>query len=258
MSDVSDDDAGAPISREEDILSFEIYFWIVRTINEKGFVKLSEVKKIHSAAVAKDKTVQYRSLAEILKLVNDNLSHWQGWSAVMQEDRITYVSLDSKNSSNFQVASETERTLGLLKTALTYVFVATKPSSKHPGVQHEELMTYLRTILSTQDDHSLTESQKDMLKKLIAPNARADFIKKGYLAFHKSVENDEEVFRYVWGPTARQTIDPVQLLQVFQKLTGVSPGELKEQTERANILKAEQLELIKRGVVLTTRGKADK
>uniref|UniRef100_A0A1I7TKL5 MAGE domain-containing protein n=1 Tax=Caenorhabditis tropicalis TaxID=1561998 RepID=A0A1I7TKL5_9PELO len=249
------DDEDIQTSREEDVLSYEIFFWIVRTINEKGVVKISELRKLYQKVVAKDKSLQIRPLQELLNLVNENLLHWQGWSAVMQDDRMTYVKIDGKKSFNKAVSSETERTLGLLEIVLMYVFVSTKPNSQHPGVPHDDLMAFLESSMSIHDDQKLPQSQLDSLKKLISPSPRADFIKKGYLSFSKSMENEEEVFRYEWGVAARQTVDAVQLVKVFQKLTGMEPTQLKEQMERAKLLESEQEESIKRGAVLPTRGK---
>lgn len=249
----SEDDA-TQTTREEDVLSYEIYFWIVRSINEKGVVKISDLRKLYQKSVTKDKTVQIRPLPEILKLVNDNLLHFQGWNAVMQDDRITYLNLDRKKAFNMTKPSETERVLGLLEITLMYIFVATKPSAKSPGVTHDELMSFLETTASTRDGHKLTQAQTELLKKLIAPNGRADFVKKGYLSFSKSVENDEEVFRYEWGPTSRQSVDPVQLVQMFQKMTSMNSNQLKEQIKRAAELKTEQMVAIEDGVVFPKRG----
>lgn len=228
--------------------------WIVRCICEKGVVKISELRKIYQSTVVKDRSVQFRPLPGVLKAVNENLLHWQGWNAVIQDDRLTYVNVNG-DAPNEVRASETERTLGLLKNVLMYVFVATKPQSKHPGVAQEDLMSYMEASMSTHSDRKLSLDHMEFLKKLIAPNARSEFIKKGYLAFTKSVnENDEEVFRYEWGPAARQTVDPLALVQTFQQLTGMKPEMLKEQTERANELKAEQVAAVTRGGVLRTRG----
>lgn len=254
MSD-SEDDA-TPVSREEGVLSNEIYFWIVRGICEKGVVKISELRKLYQNAVAKSRSAQYRPLPELLKLVNENLLHFQGWSAVMQDDRLTYVDVVGGKSYNETTANETERTLGVLKNALMYVFMATKPNSAQPGVTHEELLTYMETSMSTHADHKLTREHLETLKKQISPNSRADFIRKGYLSFSKAGnESEEDVFRYEWGPTALQTVDPTELVLIFQKMTGMDPDQLKEQRERAIALKMKQSEAIKHGAVLQTRGK---
>ncbi|KAF1770269.1 hypothetical protein GCK72_002087 [Caenorhabditis remanei] len=255
MSSESDDEATA-ISREEGVLSYELYFWIVRSICEKGVVKISDLRKLYQTAVNKDRSVQYRPLQDVLKLVNENLLHWQGWKAVLQDDRLTYVDDNGPKTFNEVLANETERTLGVLKNALMYVFMATKPSSAHPGVIHDELMTYMETSMSTHADHKLTQEHREILKKQISPNVRADFIRKGYLAFSKAVnENDEEVIRYEWGPTAYQNVDPMELVLLFQKLTGMDSAQLAEQTERARELKKNQMEAIQKGAVLQTRGK---
>lgn len=251
----SDDDA-IQTSREDDVLAYEIYFWIIRNISEKGAAKISELRKLYQKTVTKDRSVQYRSLQDMLKFVNKNLAHWQGWNAVLHDDRLSYVSLNDQKAFNEARASETDRTLGVLKNALMYVFMATKPNSSYPGVMHDELMTYMETSISTHADHQLTKEHAELLKKQIAPNSRADFIRKGYLTFSKSVnENDEEVFRYEWGPAANLTVDPVNLVEVFQKLTGMDETQLKEQIERAKELKQKQLEAIKRGAIIPTRGK---
>ncbi|CAL2029516.1 unnamed protein product [Caenorhabditis brenneri] len=252
MSEPEDD--ATQTTREEDVLSYEIYFWIVRSINEKGVVKLSDLRKLYQKSTTKDKTVQIRPLQEILKLVNDNLLHFQGWSAVMQDDRITYVNLERKMTFNLAKPSETERILGLLEITLMYIFVAIKPSAKSPGVTHDELMAYLEATITAGDDHKLSQVETELLKKLISPNARAEFVKKGYISYSKSVENDEEVFRYEWGPTSRQSVDPVQLVQMFQKMTGMDSNQLKEQFKRAAELKAQQSLAIEDGVVLMKRG----
>ncbi|PIC55859.1 hypothetical protein B9Z55_000960 [Caenorhabditis nigoni] len=244
MSSESEDDAQT--SREEDVLAYEIFFWIIHGMSDKGFVKISELRKLYQKAVTKNRSIQYRSLQEILKIVNKNLAQWQGWDAVLQDDRLTYVNLNEQKVFKANLASETERTLGVLKNALMYIFVATKPNATHPGVTHEELMSYMEASMSTHPDHKLTSEHMELLKKQIAPNPRADFIRKGYLVFSKAVnENEEEVFRYEWGPAALQTVDPVHLVQMFQKLTGVDATQLTEQLERAKELKAKQMGEVK-------------
>ncbi|CAI2304983.1 unnamed protein product [Caenorhabditis sp. 36 PRJEB53466] len=255
MASDEENDNTSQITREEERLSYEIYYYINNTICERGVVKISDLKKIYQKAVSNDKSIAFRPLQDVLKTINENFIHWQGWRAVQCDDRITYVDVHKKGSGGDTLPNETERVIGVLKNALMYVFVATKPSSRFPGVTHEDLMNYMESSLSTSADHKLSQSHMELLKKQIAPNARADFIRKGYLTFSKSVnENDEEVFRYEWGPTARQSVDPTELVRLFQKLTGMSSSQLKEQTERAVEMKTYQLDAAKNGVVITTRG----
>uniref|UniRef100_A0A8R1I3E5 MAGE domain-containing protein n=1 Tax=Caenorhabditis japonica TaxID=281687 RepID=A0A8R1I3E5_CAEJA len=222
---------------------------------EKGVVKISDLRKLYQKNVSNDKTVVYRPFVDLLGTVNENLRHWHGWGAVLEEDRLSYVDLNGREPTANSTPDETERIIGVLKNALMFVFVATKPASKNSGVAHDDLMTYLESSISTSVDHKLSSSDMEMLKKQISPNPRAEFIRKGYLSFSKSVnENDEEIYRYEWGPAARQTVDPLELVQVFLKLTGMNPAQMKEQIARAHALRNEQIEAMEKGAVLQTRG----
>ncbi|CAI5438831.1 unnamed protein product [Caenorhabditis angaria] len=241
------DDEPAQGSREDSRFTAEIYLYLLQELGKRGFVKMADLRKIYATEKSKDGSLYFRPLKEIIKDVEVRFWYFLKWKLSVNEDKICFVNMLKPPPNEQKISNENHRLNGILKAALMYLFVAKTPNAKDPDVLADDLMQFLEIVCSSGD--KITEVESGYLKKLIAPNNKAHFVKNGWISFSKSRnENDEEIFRYDWGPNAKQNVDPMKLVELFQATTNSSTSCLTEQVKRAMDMKEHQIKMAKTGL----------
>ncbi|CAB3410790.1 unnamed protein product [Caenorhabditis bovis] len=219
MSDTEND--ALSLTREEARLTTELFVYIVETL----------------VLVSRNVTISYIYVADAKKVCEAQRSEK---NLFINDDKICFVNLLKMPITEQNMSEESHKINGILKAALMYIFVAKNNTGMEKGVLFEEIIQFLE-VLCTRNNDKLNTEQMNLIKKYIAPNNKAIFIKNGWISFTKSNnENDEDEFRMDWGPVAQQSVDPTKLLELFQNQTDFPVSNLLEQTKRAMELKGYQ------------------